>query len=94
MNPNNDATFDFQEDIAQTQVEQPQADDTEVVTTQQPPINQVSQATLPFDRRTTVPPPAQQIGQGITNFASLFANDPIGEAIANRRLTQGIGSIG
>ena len=94
MKPNNDATFDLQEDISQTQVEQPQADDTEVVTTQQPPINQVSQATLPFDRRTTVPPPAQQTGQGITNFASLFANDPIGEAIANRRLTQGIGSIG
>jgi hypothetical protein len=68
--------------------------DTQTVTTQQPPINQVSQATLPFDRRTTVPPPAQQKGQGITNFSSLFANDPIGEAIANRRLTQGIGSIG
>jgi len=66
----------------------------QTVTTQQPPINQVSQATLPFDRRTTVPPPAQQTGKGITNFASLFANDPIGEAIANRRLTQGIGSIG
>ena len=49
---------------------------------------------MPFDRRTTVPPPAQQTGKGITNFASLFANDPIGEAIANKRLTQGIGSIG
>ena len=73
---------------------QQQTTNKELSVTTQPPINQVSQATLPFDRRTTVPPPAQQTGKGITNFASLFANDPIGEAIANRRLTQGIGSIG